>query len=98
MNITKKQNGTTLEIALEGRLDTITSPEAEKELLPLPAGIDSFILDFKEVEYVSSAGLRLLMQLQKEMHGKAKLKIINTNELVDGVFSVTGFDRILNIE
>ena len=98
MNITKKQNGTTLEVSFEGRLDTISSPGAEKELLPVPADVKEMVLDFRDLEYISSAGLRLLIQLQKELHGKAKLRIINTNEIVDGVFSVTGFDKFLNIE
>lgn len=98
MTITKKQNGTTLEIALEGRLDTTTSPELEKELNGVLDGVEELIMDFSNLEYISSAGLRVLLSAHKALHGKGKMKVVNPNEIVQEVFEVTGFDNILTIE
>lgn len=98
MTITKKQNGTTLEIALEGRLDTTTSPELEKELDGALDGVEELIMDFSDLEYISSAGLRVLLAANKAIHGKGKMKVVSPNEIVKEVFEVTGFDNILTIE
>ena len=98
MTITKKQNGTTLEIALEGRLDTTTSPELEKELDGVLDGVEELIMDFSNLEYISSAGLRVLLSAHKALHGKGKMIVVSPNEIVREVFEVTGFDNILNIE
>ena len=98
MTISKQQNGTTLTLALEGRLDTMTSPELEKELKESLGGADSLILDFEKLDYISSAGLRVLLSAHKMMTGKGGMKVKNTNEIVREVFDVTGFADILNIE
>ena len=98
MNITKKQNGNTLEIALEGRLDTMTAPELELELKKSLDGIESLTLDFSKLEYISSAGLRVLLSTHKAMSGKGGMKVTNVNEIVREVFDVTGFADILTIE
>jgi len=98
MTITKKQNGTTLEIALEGRLDTTTSPELEKELDDVLDGVEELIMDFSNLEYISSAGLRVLLSVHKALHNKGRMKVVNPNEIVREVFEVTGFDNILTIE
>ena len=98
MTITKKQNGTTLELALEGRLDTTTSPELEKELDGVLDGVEELIMDFSNLEYISSAGLRVLLAAHKTLHGKGRMKVVNPNEIVREVFEVTGFDNILTIE
>jgi len=98
MNIIKNQKGTNMEITLEGRLDTMTSPELDAALKQLPAGIESLTLDFAELEYVSSAGLRVLLAAYKVFGGKGGIKIRNVNELVKEVFEVTGVDDILVIE
>jgi len=97
MTITKKQDGTTLEVALEGRLDGTTAFELEEAVRPGLAGVEELILDFSSLEYISSAGLRILLTLHKEMHGKGNMKVIHANEIVQEVFEVTGFDSILDI-
>ena len=98
MPIEKKVNGTALEIALEGRLDTMTAPELEKELNASLGSADSLTLDFSKLEYISSAGLRVLLSAHKVMSGKGGMKVTNVNEIVQEVFEVTGFADILNIE
>ena len=98
MTITKKLNGTCLEIALEGRLDTTTSPELEGELKNSYNSTDSLVLDFSKLDYISSAGLRVLLSAHKVMSAKSGMKIRNVNEVVREVFDVTGFSDILTIE
>ncbi len=98
MTITKKQDGAHLEIALEGRLDTMTSPELEAELKNSLDDAEDLILDFSKLEYISSAGLRVLLSAHKVMSRKGGLTIKNVNEIVREVFDVTGFADILNIE
>ena len=98
MTITKTQNGTALTIALEGRLDTMTAPELEKELKASLDGIESLELDFGKLDYISSAGLRVLLSAHKTMSGRGGMKITHVNEIVREVFDVTGFTDILTIE
>ena len=98
MTIEKKVNGNALEIALEGRLDTMTAPELEAELNQSMGGADSLTLDFSKLEYISSAGLRVLLSAHKVMSAKGGMKVTNVNEIVQEVFEVTGFADILNIE
>ena len=98
MNITTKKENTTLTVALEGRLDTTTAPEldvfAEKEL----ADTQELVLDFADLEYISSAGLRVLLKLQKVMNKKGSMKLIHVGDVVKEVFEITGFTDILTIE
>ena len=98
MTITSKQNGTALEIALEGRLDTMTAPELEAELNKSLSSAESLTLDFSKLEYISSAGLRVLLAAHKAMIGKGGMKVTKVNEIVAEVFEVTGFADILTIE
>lgn len=98
MTISKQQNGNALTLALEGRLDTMTSPELENELKASLEGIDSLTLDFSKLEYISSAGLRVLLSAHKAMSGKGGMTVRNVNEIVREVFDVTGFSDILTIE
>ncbi len=98
MTITTKQNGTTLEVALEGRLDTVTAPELEAALLQSMPDAESLALDFGGLEYISSAGLRVLLSAHKNMLARGGMKISRVNELVQEVFDVTGFSDILTIE
>ena len=98
MTIQKNLNGTTLEIALEGRLDTMTSPELEEELKNSLDSADSLVLDFSKLDYISSAGLRVLLSAHKAMSAKGGMKVPHVNEIVSEVFDVTGFADILNIE
>ena len=97
MIIEKKQNGTALTIELEGRLDTTTAPELEKELNAL-GNVNELTLDFGKLEYISSAGLRVLLAAHKIMSRKGGMKVTNVNEIVNEVFEVTGFSDILTIE
>ena len=98
MIIEKKQDGTHLDIALEGRLDTMTAPELEKEFSRSLAGVDTLTLDFSRVEYISSAGLQALLIAHSMMRGKGGMKILHPNEIVMEVFDVTGFSGMLTIE
>ena len=97
MTINKVQEGSNLIIALEGRLDTTTSPALETELKASMEGAETLTLDFSKLDYISSAGLRVLLAAHKTMSAKGGLTIKNTNEIVREVFDVTGFSDILNI-
>ena len=98
MTIAKHQNGTNLEIALEGRLDTTSAPELEAALNQSLPGAESLTMDFDKLEYISSAGLRVLLSAHKVMAPKGGMKVIRANEIVTEVFEVTGFADILTIE
>ena len=98
MTINKKLDGSCLEIALEGRLDTTTSPELEKELQASLDGVNELTLDFTKLDYISSAGLRVLLYAHKVMSRKGGMKVTHVNEIVNEVFEVTGFADILTIE
>ncbi|MBQ8093967.1 MAG: STAS domain-containing protein [Clostridia bacterium] len=98
MTINKVQNGTAMEISLEGRLDTTTSPSLEKELNDILPSVDSLVFDFSKLDYISSAGLRVLLAAHKVMSRKGGMKLVHVNEIVQEVFDVTGFADILNIE
>lgn len=96
MKVEKKLEGTTLNISVEGRLDTATAPNLEKEAKESLEGVTKLILDFEKLEYISSAGLRVLLSLYKMM--KQQMLIRGANEVVKEVFEVTGFLDILTVE
>jgi len=98
MNINKELNENELKIELNGRLDTNTSPKLENELNKHFYKISSLILDFENLEYISSAGLRVILSTQKIMNTKGNMVIKNVNDLVMEVFDATGFTDILTIE
>lgn len=98
MTINKQLDNSKLSIALEGRLDTVTAPELEKELKESLNGIVELVFDFASLEYVSSAGLRVLLSAQKIMNKQGSMVIKNVNESVMEVFDVTGFVDLLTIE
>ena len=98
MTITKKRNGEALEIAIEGRLDTMTSPELEAELNKSLDGVETLVINFSKLAYISSAGLRVLLSAHKTMSTRGGMKVTNVNEIVQDVFEVTGFADILDIE
>ena len=98
MKIEKKQDGTELVVALEGRLDTMTAPELDQELQGNLGGITKLTFDLTGLEYVSSAGLRVLLSAQKVMNKQGKMIVKNVNEQIMEVFEVTGFTDILTIE
>ena len=97
MTITKTAENGTLRIALEGRLDTNTAPQLEAELKTSLSGISELELDFSGLEYISSAGLRVLLAAQKTMSRQGKMTIRNVNETIMEVFEITGFVEILTI-
>ena len=98
MNITKEKNNGELNVMIEGRIDTTTAPELETELKADYDGSESLVLDFEKVDYISSAGLRVLLSAQKEMSKKGGMKLKNVSEDIMDIFEVTGFNDILTIE
>ena len=98
LSIKKTQEDQTLTVALVGRLDTTTAPELEQSLQESLPGLEELILDLSGLEYISSAGLRVLLSAQKRMMKQGSMKVTNVNETVMEVFEVTGFVDILTIE
>lgn len=98
LNITKKQEGTALSVALEGRLDTNTAPEFQAEVEPMLESIETLTLDCEQLDYISSAGLRVLLTFQQELEDQNKtMELCHVNEIIHDVFDVTGFLDILTI-
>lgn len=97
MTINKNLEGTKLEILLEGRLDTTTSPMLETDLKQALDGITELTFNFEKLEYISSAGLRILLAAQKRMSKQGSMVVKNVNEVIAEVFEVTGFADILTI-
>ncbi|MBQ4258467.1 MAG: STAS domain-containing protein [Clostridia bacterium] len=98
LNIAKNIEGDSAVYQLEGRLDTVTAPEFEKELEESLEGIRFLTLDFEKLDYISSAGLRLLLSAQKRMNAQGEMKITGVNETILEIFEITGFSEILTIE
>ena len=98
MTINKTQEGTHLDLALAGRLDTTTAPQLEAELKQSIDGIQELTMDFAGLEYLSSAGLRVLLSAQKVMNKQGTMVIRNVNETIMEIFEVTGFVDILTIQ
>lgn len=97
MNIDKKLNGSELCIELTGRLDTTTAPKLEAELKHNISGVEKLVFDFVNLEYLSSAGLRVLLSAQKVMNKQGEMVIKNVNSTIMDIFEVTGFTEILTI-
>ncbi len=98
MEIIKNLNGTVLNIDLVGRLDTTTAPQLESELKSSLNDITELIFNLEKLEYISSAGLRVLLSSQKVMNKQGKMIIKNANDEIKGVFEITGFCDILTIQ
>ncbi len=98
MTINKTANGNELTIALEGRLDTTTAPQLDDELKTALDGVAKLEFNFEKLEYISSAGLRVLLSAQKVMNKQGSMVIKNVNEEIQEIFEVTGFVDILTIE
>jgi len=98
MTIEKKLNGTELTIALTGRMDTVTAPQLEAELKDCLNGVNSLRFDFSALDYLSSAGLRVLLAAQKRMNKQGSMTLSGVNETILEIFEVTGFSDILTIE
>lgn len=97
MTIEKTIKGSTLNVVLSGRLDTITAPQLEAELKASLDGITELILDFQNLEYLSSAGLRVLLATQKVMNRQGTMTVMHVSDTVHEIFEVTGFIDILTI-
>lgn len=98
MEITKTLNETALTIALQGRLDTSTAPILEAELSSSLEGVTELVVDFEALEYISSAGLRVMLAAQKTMSKQGTMKVIHVNDDIMEVFEITGFCDVLTIE
>lgn len=98
LDIKKEQDNGTLTIALEGRLDTVTAPDLEAEIGESIEEITDLKFDMEALEYISSAGLRVLLSAQKNMAKKGTMTLYNVNDTVMEIFDVTGFADILTIE
>ena len=98
MEIIKKKEGCVLNVALEGRLDTTTAPQLEEVIKTELDGVSELIFDFAKLDYISSAGLRVMLTAQKTMNTQGSMKIRNVCEEIREVFEITGFNDILTIE
>ena len=98
MTIEKNLNGTELTVSISGRLDTTTAPQLEAEFKQNLSGVEKLILNFSALEYISSAGLRVLLAAQKTMNKQGEMVIRNVNETITEIFEVTGFIDILTVE
>ena len=98
MTIQNNKNGSALSLALEGRLDTTTAPELDEVLKGSLDGVTELTMDLEKLEYLSSAGLRVLLSAQKTMNKQGSMVVKNANETIMEIFDVTGFVDILTIE
>lgn len=98
LNINKTVSDGRARIALEGRLDTTTAPALEGELKAFISEITDLVFDFEKLEYISSAGLRILLSAQKTMNRQGSMKLVNVVPAISEIFEVTGFSDILTIE
>lgn len=98
MDITKQNNGNELTITLSGRLDTTTAPELENELKDSLDGVEKLIFEIRDLDYISSAGLRVLLSAQKIMNKQGSMVVRNGQDPILEIFEVTGFTDILTLE
>lgn len=98
MQINYTKEASVLTVAPEGRIDTMTAPELEKKLSEILDGVTDLVLDMAKVAYISSAGLRVILKVQKRMLCQGSMKLTGVNESIQEVFEITGFSDILNIE
>ena len=98
LEIKKNKEGSSLDIKVSGRLDTTTAPQLDEEINSSIEGVDDLKLDFADLEYISSAGLRVLLATQKIMNKQGSMKVVSVSEPVMEVFEITGFSEILTIE
>ena len=98
LNIEKNTNASELTVSLTGRLDTTTAPELEKELKASLDGVTTLVIDMTALDYISSAGLRVLLSAQKTMNKQGEMRVVHVGETIMEIFEVTGFSDILIIE
>ncbi|MBR5049047.1 MAG: STAS domain-containing protein [Erysipelotrichaceae bacterium] len=98
MEIVKTREDNSFTVAISGRLDTMSSPQLQSEMETVTAEAENLVLDLKDLEYISSAGLRVILLVKKAMDGRGTLVLKNVNDTVMAILDVTGFSSILNIE
>lgn len=98
LNLNKTRTDDSLTVTMEGRLDTTTAPQLESALKESLEGVTALTMDLEKLEYISSAGLRVLLSAQKTMNKQGEMKIIHAGEAIMEIFEVTGFSDILTIE
>ena len=98
LHIIKEREGDRLTVALEGRLDTTTSPELEECLKENLSDVTELVMDFEKLDYISSAGLRVLLAAQKIMNRQGGMKLCRVGETIMEILEVAGFTDILTIE
>ena len=98
LNVSKNIANEKALVKLEGRLDTVTAPELEDDLLANIDGITELVLDFEKLDYISSAGLRVLLSAQKTMNKQGTMKIVHVKDVIMDIFEMTGFLDILTVE
>ena len=98
MQVCKKMADGVLHVSIAGKIDTVTAPALDRELLEDCGAAQQLVLDFSQVDYISSAGLRILLRLHKRMVERQGMRIVNANETVREVFSITGFVELFTIE
>ncbi len=98
LKISKEENGSELKLALEGRLDTVTAPDLEEQIKSGLDNVETLIFDLAQLEYISSAGLRVLLSAQKIMNKQGNMIVRNVSEEVNEILEVTGFLDILTVE
>ncbi|BFJ84807.1 STAS domain-containing protein [Ruthenibacterium sp. TH_2024_36131] len=98
MNIEQQKSNDSLTLFLSGRLDTVTAPQLEEHLNANLDGVSSLVLDFSELNYISSAGLRVLLTAQKRMNRQGSMVVRHVNDVIAEVFEITGFCDILTVE
>lgn len=98
MQLSSLKDNNKLTVSVEGKIDTKTAPELEKYVLESLEGISELAIDFKKVTYISSAGLRALLQIQKQIKQQGSMKILNVSENVMDIFEMIGFSNIFTIE
>ena len=99
MTINNEKNGSILTIKITGRLDTISAAKLEENLNEVPEAVSKLVIDFEKLEYISSAGLRVLLAAQKKVNAKGcSLEVVNVSKDVMDIFEITGFDSIMKIK
>lgn len=98
MEIKKELTDNCLKLILDGRLDATSAPDLEEKLQDIPSNVNELVLDFQNLQYISSAGLRVIVSAQKLMISRGNMKIVHVIDTVMDVFKITGFDKFLTID
>ncbi len=98
MTIEMKKEGKSLILKIAGRLDTTSAPEMEKAVKENISGVEELVIDMEKLEYISSAGLRVLLSAQKTMNSQGSMKVINVSDTIMEIFEITGFNEIMTIK